>query len=109
KAVFTAGEDVVAVRSEIALAPASKRSLDQTQLREQLGRLGESPFALGTVDERGLGAGLFLPVSELNRLRQDAVDQLLVMRDWADQARRAERAEKIGAAVARVPIVEGSP
>jgi putative protease len=104
KAVFTAGEDVVTERSEIALAPASKRALDQAQLREQLGRLGESPFALGTIDDRGLAPGLFLPVSELNRLRQDAVDQLQVMRDWADQARRAEREERIAVAVARVAV-----
>ncbi|AHG90879.1 Peptidase U32, collagenase [Gemmatirosa kalamazoonensis] len=104
KAVFTAGDDVVTARSEVPLAPASKRALDQTQLREQLGRLGESPFALGAIDDRGLGAGLFIPVRELNRLRQDAVDQLLVQRDWADQARRAERSEAIAAAVGRVRV-----
>jgi putative protease len=102
KVVFTAGEDTVTVRSELQLAPASKRALDATVLREQLGRLGETPFALAALDLSGLDAGLFLPISELNRVRQAAVDQLLLHRDWADQARRAERSERIADAVARV-------
>jgi putative protease len=34
------------VRSEVPLAAASKRALDVAQLRDQLGRLGETPFAL---------------------------------------------------------------
>jgi putative protease len=102
KAVFTSGDDEITVRSDAPLAQASKRALDVAQLREQLGRLGESPFALGTIDDRGLGSGLFLPISELNRLRQAAVDQLTVSRDWAEQARVGERGERIAAAVARV-------
>jgi putative protease len=105
KAVFRAGDDEVTVRSEVPLAPASKRALDVPQLREQLGRLGETPFALGVVDAAGLGVGLFLPVSELNRLRQEATDELLVRRDWARQAVLAERGERIAAAVGRVRVV----
>jgi putative protease len=102
KAVFRAGEDEVTVRGEVPLAPASKRALDAAQLREQLGRLGETPFALGAVDTNGLGVGLFLPVSELNRIRQEAADELLLRRDWARQAMLAERQERIAAAIGRV-------
>jgi putative protease len=102
KAVFRAGEDEVTVRGELPLASASKRALDAAQLREQLGRLGETPFALGSVDTSGLGVGLFLPVSELNRIRQDATDELLLRRDWARQAMLAERQERIAAAIGRV-------
>ncbi|MBX6330554.1 MAG: U32 family peptidase [Gemmatimonadaceae bacterium] len=102
KLVFTADGDTVDVRSEIELVPARNRALDQAQLREQLGRLGETPFALGAVDDRGLSAGLFIPVSELNALRQRAVEQLLVQRDWAEHARRAERREAIERAVQAV-------
>jgi putative protease len=91
KLVFTADGDTADVRSEIELAPARNRALDQEQLREQLGRLGETPFALGAIDDRGLAPTLFLPVSELNAMRQRAVEQLLLRRDWAHHARVAER------------------
>ena len=86
--------ETVTVRSEITLAPASKRALDERALREQLGRLGETPFVLGDARLRGSHRGLFLPVSELNHLRQQAVDELLQRRDWAraGDARRASRA-----------------
>jgi putative protease len=103
KAVFRAGEDEVTVRSEITLAPAAKRALDVPQLREQLGRLGDTPFALGALDDAGLAHGLFIPVSALNHLRQQAVDDLLVRRDWARQAELAERQARVDAAVAAVP------
>ncbi len=102
KAVVRAGDDEVTVRSEVTLAPATRRALETAQIREQLGRLGETPFALGAVDERGLAPGLFLPVSELNRLRTDATDELLTRRDWARQATLAERAAQVQVAVADV-------
>jgi len=100
KLLFIADGEQVEVRSEIELVPAAKRMLDQAQLREQLGRLGETPFALGAIDDRALSIGLFLPVSEINGLRQRAVEQLLLRRDWARQSAAAERAALIEAAVA---------
>lgn len=102
KAVFEADGEQVTVRGLVALAPATKRALDVAQLREQFGRLGETSFALGDLDVRGLVEGLFVPVSELNRMRQQAVDELLVRRDWAEQVRVAERAGEIDAAVAAI-------
>jgi putative protease len=100
KLLFTADGEEVDVRTEITLVPATKRALDRTQLREQLGRMGETPFALGSIDDRALAAGLFIPVSELNGLRQRAIEQLLVRRDWARQASEVERAATIEAAIA---------
>jgi putative protease len=101
------GEEVVA-RGDVALAPARAHSLDVAKLREQLGRLGETPFALGDVDASGLATGLFLPVSELNHLRQRVVDELLVRRDWVAGARAADRDATIAAAISRVPMVSSS-
>src|SRR4030095_4694756 len=83
KAIFAAHGESVTVRSEITLSPASKRPLDAASLRDQLGRLGDTPFALGAIDTSGLAPELFLPVSEQNHLRQQAVDQLMLRRDWA--------------------------
>lgn len=100
KGVFTVNGDTVTVRTEKTLAPAQKRALDDRQLREQLGRLGESPFALGTLDTTGLASELFLPVSELNHLRQQAVEQLTSHRHWDAQSSLAERHARIEHAVA---------
>jgi putative protease len=99
KLVAQCDEHEVTARSEAALAPASKRALDDAMLREQLGRLGETPFVLGALDRSGLGPDLFLPVSALNRLRQDVVDQLLLQRDWAEKSRVDAREASIAAAI----------
>jgi putative protease len=104
KVVAAADGEQVSVRGEIPLSPARAHSLDVSRLREQLGRLGETPFALGDVDVGGLAAGMFLPVSELNHLRQLVVDELLVRRDWATSARMAERDSVIATAIARLPV-----
>ena len=105
KVVATADGEQVSVRGEVPLAPAHAHALDVTRLRAQLGRMGETPFALGDLDVAALSSGLFLPVSELNHLRQRVVDELMVRRDWAEVARIAERDGAIAAAVARVPGV----
>jgi U32 family peptidase len=103
KIVATADGEQVDVRGEIPLAPARAHALEAAKLRDQLGRLGETPFALGDLDVAGLASGLFLPVSELNHVRQQVVEELMLRRDWAAQARAAERAAAIQAAIAAVP------
>ena len=104
KAVFSAGGEQITVRTDVSLAPASKRALDAASLREQLGRLGETPFVLGILDDAALATGLFLPVSELNHLRQQATDELLQRRDWAREATLAERREIIDRALRLEPV-----
>jgi putative protease len=100
KGVFSADGETITVRTDVNLAPASKRALDAASLREQLGRLGETPFVLGALEAAALAPGLFLPISELNHLRQQAVDELLQRRDWAHQARVAERRALVDDALA---------
>ncbi|HLV25709.1 MAG TPA: U32 family peptidase [Gemmatimonadales bacterium] len=102
KAVASADNESVEVRSELPLVPAERRALSVQVLREQLGRLGETPFVLGSLDDAGLSAGLFIPVSELNHLRQQIADELLVRRDWALQAKAAEREALVDAALSAV-------
>ena len=105
KALFASAGETVEVRSETQLVPATNRELDRTMLREQFGRLGETPFALAEIDDLGLEGDLFLPVRELNRMRQSAVEQLLQRRNWLLEARRGERAEAISRAVASIDDV----
>ncbi len=108
KVIWTVGEHNVTVRSDISLAIASRRSLDVIQLREQFGRLGDSQFALGSVTANGLSDGLFIPVSELNRLRQEATEQLTQLFGWDDAAKLHARTERIANKLARLQSTQES-
>jgi putative protease len=70
---------VVKVASSMPLAKAEKVPLTEEKLRDQLGRLGGTPFKLGTL-KNFLSGEVLLPVSELNRLRRDAVAELEKLR-----------------------------
>ncbi len=65
--------------SAVPLATAERQPLTRERLEEQLGRLGGTPFKLGALRNE-LAAGVMLPVSELNRLRREAVAQLEAQR-----------------------------
>jgi len=65
--------------STLPLARADKQPLTTERLRDQLGRLGATPFTLGELKNL-LAGDVLLPVSELNRLRRDAVQQLEALR-----------------------------
>ena len=71
----TAMDQEALLTSTTPLNPARNRPLTPESLREQLGRLGGTPFHLGelTVD---LPQPVILPVSELNRLRRELVARL---------------------------------
>lgn len=99
---FTTGDDSVTLRGEAPLAPARAHALDHAQLREQLGRLGETPFALGTIDTAGLAPGLFVPVRELNTMRQRAVAELVALRAAASASSADHRHARITSAVEHV-------
>ena len=99
----TAGDDTVTLQSAMPLGVAEKRPLDAARLREQLGRLGETPYALGALDISGLAVDVFLPVSELNELRQLAVKELLSRRATAEARRMERRIAAIDAAVTSSP------
>ena len=66
---------VAKVDSTAPLALAERQPLTTERLRDQLGRLGGTPFELGTLNNHLEGA-VIVPVSELNRLRREAVAEL---------------------------------
>ncbi|MEM7795166.1 MAG: U32 family peptidase, partial [Cyanobacteria bacterium P01_C01_bin.118] len=85
------GETVVAIAtdpqghitkasSEKLLEIARNNPLTTERLKQQLGRLGNTPFKLGKLANH-LDNGLIVPVSELNRLRRELVAQLLEQRE----------------------------
>jgi putative protease len=68
---------------------ALKHPLTVDLLREQFGRLGETPFALAAV-EADLPEPVLVPKSVLNELRRQAVARLLACREAAVRCRVAE-------------------
>jgi putative protease len=71
--------NVAKVESSMPLAKAEKQPLTTERLREQLGRLGGTPFQLGEL-ENNLSGEVLLPVSELNRLRREVAGELEKLR-----------------------------
>jgi putative protease len=67
--------NVAKVESSMPLAKAEKQPLTTERLREQLGRLGGTPFKLGEL-KNNLSGEILLPVSELNRLRREITGEL---------------------------------
>jgi putative protease len=82
----------VAVRSDEPVQPAQNRALDAEYLREQLGRLGNTPYELADID-LDLTDRPFAPSSLLNALRRNAVEQL------------TEQQSKLSATVIHDPLV----
>jgi putative protease len=68
----------VSVALDTPLAEAQHQSLDAAAAREQLGRLGNTPYELAALDLE-LGGRPFVPSSLLNQLRRQAVTQLAAL------------------------------
>ena len=98
------GRDEVTVTSKPLLAPATRHGLDEDRLRAQLGRLGETPFVLGELDVSRLATNLFIPVSVLNDLRQEAVAELSASRNYLNRRDHRSRTQAIDAAIAMVSV-----
>jgi putative protease len=69
------GDFTIAVSSNMPLQVAQKRPLSDETLRDQLGRLGGTGYALGALENQLEGA-VIVPISELNRLRRELVEKL---------------------------------
>jgi putative protease len=89
---------VATVESAMPLAHAEKQPLTAGRLRAQLGRLGGSPFKLEDLKNH-LAGEVMLPVSELNRLRREAVAELERQRAqpkrWMISSRSSRREEAL--------------
>ena len=66
---------VTQMDSNVMLVQAEKHPLTTERLREQLGRLGGTPFKIGEL-KNNLSGDVMLPVSELNRLRREVAAEL---------------------------------
>ncbi|MBC8095583.1 MAG: U32 family peptidase [Akkermansiaceae bacterium] len=66
---------VARTESAMPLKAAEKQPLTAERLRDQLGRLGGTPFKLGEL-KNFLSGEVMIPVSELNRMRREVVAEL---------------------------------
>lgn len=76
KAIFTVLDDSnksIEVFSNSVLAKANNEGLTQKSFAEKLGRLGQTGFILGEIDSSFVQSQLFLPLSELNEMRRNAI------------------------------------
>lgn len=107
---------VAKLHSTIQLARAEKIPLSENKLREQFGRLGGTQFKLGAL-KNYLSGEVLLPVSEMNRLRRDAVAELDKLRAqpgrWTLNERNRRNngaaAKNAGPASAPTTQVEANP
>ncbi|GGJ82120.1 protease [Deinococcus aquiradiocola] len=72
----------VTVTGDAPLSAARNRALDDATLRDQLSRLGGTPYHLADLSSELVGE-TFLPVSALNALRREAVTALTAARGAA--------------------------
>jgi len=83
----------VKVVSDDPLPKAQHRALDEEYLHEQLGRLGNTAYAIGELQLETSGSP-FAPSSLLNRLRRQAVEQLEALQSAAP-VRKIAHASKL--------------
>ena len=91
---------VVRAESSIPLAIAERQPMTTERLKEQLGRLGGTPFHLGELHNHLEGA-VILPVSELNRVRREAASALATV---LAQGRRWTMTDPADSSVLLLPI-----
>ena len=65
----------VTVRSAEVIGPARNRGLTLETLRDQISRLGNTPYELADLKLEAHGS-VFVPSSLLNRMRREAVELL---------------------------------
>jgi putative protease len=94
---------IVQMDSAMPLAKAEKQPLGSGRLREQLGRLGGTPFKLGEL-KNFLTGEVLLPISELNRLRREVVISLEQQR-----AQPKRWNQTVGPASCLAPLSKNSP
>ena len=69
----------VEVESLVPLEPAAQRALSAAGLHEQMERMGGTRYRIAHLDVQ-VGPHVFLPVSELNRIRREATEMLEALR-----------------------------
>jgi putative protease len=99
---WRAGDVRAVVESDAPLGAAAHRAVDERYLREQLGRLGNTPYELAEVDLEIAGRP-FAPSLLLNRVRREAVEKLQEAQGATPAAQTKARPPRRGAPCASLP------
>lgn len=83
---FSADGAFVIEKTDAVLEKASKHGLDEETLRQKLGKLGGTIFALEKLDAAKLEDGLFIALPELNELRRRGTQKLAEILAKAEKA-----------------------
>ena len=98
---------VVRADSEGPLERAESQPLTQARLEEQLGRLGGTPFVLGSL-ANSLEGAVILPVAQLNALRRRAVEALTALRTAPRRWTLREESPRLEPLAAEAPEARGA-
>jgi putative protease len=99
-------EICVTARSEERLPAAQNLALEAVYLREQLGRLGNTPYELANM-ELDLEGRPFAPASLLNTLRRQAVEQLAELQGRPGDLVINDPLATLDTALAKIPDASG--
>jgi putative protease len=98
-ATWRLGGHSVTVDSAGVLEPAQNQGLTIEKLREQFERLGNTPYALGSL-QAAIEGNPFVPASLLNQLRRDAVEKLVALQTADPRVDHRDPVQVIDAAIA---------
>ena len=79
------GKNEVSI-SSLLVSPAKRSGTDKETIKEKLQKLGGTPFYLKNI-EISLEEGLYLPLSEINRLKAEAVEKILCLRGEREETK----------------------
>lgn len=94
----TPGGALARVTGDASIEAAVKAPLDEAALREKLGKLGETPFVLGAL-ENALPPGAIVPISSINRARRALVEALAEASSRSHPTTSATYTDLVAAAV----------
>jgi putative protease len=100
--------NVAQEQSTTVLAVARNRPLTDDLLRQQLGRLGGTPYKLGAFSNHIQG-DVLLPISELNRVRRSLVSEITRLRSQPKRWRFNSQAPIPELRLARPPMATAAP
>lgn len=100
--------NIVQLESAIPLVEAHTKPFTTERLQEQFGRLGNTPFRLGSL-QNYLSGDVMLPVSELNRMRREIVTQLEELRKQPKRWELRSNASVADLLPTKEAVVKGSP
>ncbi len=81
--------NIAAESGTVYAQQAINRPLDEARLREQLSKLGQTPFAAENIF-CSVGSGITVPIKEINEVRRKAAEQLIALRQSRSIGRKCD-------------------